>query len=277
MATENLGIQNFFLTTLKDVCNANDTVIYLYSTPTPSEGYLVFSPDDEDRKEIIYYTSKNDQAGTVTCPSVALGRGIGGTSAMQHVIGEPVKMNIVAEHWLHVNKGINPIGTMTMFLGATEPANWLLCQGQSLLRADYPLLFAVLGTTYGSADSTHFTLPDMRQKFPLGKGASGTGSTLGATGGVLDHHHHATSDSHASGGNMRAKVGCATGRADVIAFQAGSATNPNTGGTENYTYGAVSAGGVWQNGAYAHWVDVVGFTDNQNPPFVTINYIVRAT
>ena len=35
----------------------------------------------------------------------------------------------------------------------------LQCSGQSLLQASYPDLFATIGTTFGSVDSLHFTLP----------------------------------------------------------------------------------------------------------------------
>lgn len=35
----------------------------------------------------------------------------------------------------------------------------LQCSGQSILRTDYPDLFATIGATYGSADALHFTLP----------------------------------------------------------------------------------------------------------------------
>ncbi|MCD4675333.1 MAG: phage tail protein [Desulfobacula sp.] len=38
--------------------------------------------------------------------------------------------------------------------------------GSSLLRADYPALFAKIGTMYGAADGTHFNLPDDRGLFP---------------------------------------------------------------------------------------------------------------
>ena len=39
------------------------------------------------------------------------------------------------------------------------------CDGSSLLRTEYPDLFAVIGVTYGNADGTHFNLPDMRGLF----------------------------------------------------------------------------------------------------------------
>lgn len=75
---------------------------------------------------------------------------------------------------------------------ATSPdANeWLICDGAAVSRTTYADLFAAIGTTYGAGNgSTTFNLPDLRGRFPLGKAASGTGSTLGATGGALDHTH----------------------------------------------------------------------------------------
>ena len=51
----------------------------------------------------------------------------------------------------------------------TIPAKWLECLGQSLLRADYAALFAVIGTKWGSADGTHFNLPDLRRRVIVGR------------------------------------------------------------------------------------------------------------
>lgn len=53
--------------------------------------------------------------------------------------------------------------------------SWLACDGASLLRSDYPDLFAVIGTIYGAADGTHFNLPDMRGRTAI---SMGTGSGL---------------------------------------------------------------------------------------------------
>ena len=81
--------------------------------------------------------------------------------------------------------------------GATAPANWLLCDGSAVSRTTYADLFAVCGETYGAGNgSTTFNVPDLRQKFPLGKAASGTGSTLGGTGGAIDHTHTGPSHTH---------------------------------------------------------------------------------
>lgn len=82
------------------------------------------------------------------------------------------------------------------FAGSSAPTGWYACEGQSLLRADEPELFADIGTTYGAVDGTHFSLPDLRDRFALGKAASGTGSVLGQAGGALGHQH-ALSHAHA--------------------------------------------------------------------------------
>lgn len=86
-----------------------------------------------------------------------------------------------------------PAGALMPYAGSVAPSGWLLCQGQSLLRADYPSLFTAIGTTYGAADGTHFTLPDMRGRVPFGADAGANrittagggmdGATIGAVGG----------------------------------------------------------------------------------------------
>lgn len=85
-----------------------------------------------------------------------------------------------------------PPGVMFEWPTATAPAGYLLCDGRSLLRADYPALFAVLGTTYGAADGTHFNLPDHRGRVSVtldNLGGSDAGrlsaaNTIGGTGGA---------------------------------------------------------------------------------------------
>jgi len=57
-----------------------------------------------------------------------------------------------------------PVGFTTVWWTDSAPEHWLLCHGQSLLRADYAALFAVLGTFWGAADGSHFSLPDLRGK-----------------------------------------------------------------------------------------------------------------
>lgn len=63
-----------------------------------------------------------------------------------------------------------PPGTVFSFAGSVAPTGYLICDGSSLLRATYADLFAAIGTTYGSADGTHFNLPDVRGRMPVGLG-----------------------------------------------------------------------------------------------------------
>ena len=90
-------------------------------------------------------------------------------------------------------------GEIKMFASATAPAGWLNCDGSTVLRADYPELFAIIGHTYSdlSASSTNgsqvpdsslqFRLPNMQGRIPVG---AGTGVKTG-TSGNLDTSNNA--------------------------------------------------------------------------------------
>lgn len=87
-------------------------------------------------------------------------------------------------------------------------AGELACNGASQLRASFPNLFAKIGTTWGSADGTHFTLPLLTDTGRFLRSSSGsltvgtyqsnqnlahthTGSTFsGTTSGVSAFHTH---------------------------------------------------------------------------------------
>lgn len=79
-----------------------------------------------------------------------------------------------------------PAGGLIMWPAAAAPSGWLLCDGASYLRADYPALFAAIGVAYGSADGTHFNVPDMQGRVPAGYAAGGNAdvATLGNNEGV---------------------------------------------------------------------------------------------
>jgi microcystin-dependent protein len=67
---------------------------------------------------------------------------------------------------------LTPTGVVSPFVGSSAPTNWLLCDGANLLRADYPRLFNVIGTNFGSVDGTHFNVPDLRSRQPVGAGTA---------------------------------------------------------------------------------------------------------
>ena len=89
-----------------------------------------------------------------------------------------------------------PIGGGLWTYAATAPTGWIFFQGQAISRATNPLLFAVLGTTFGAGDgSTTFNVPDERGEFfrgwDNGRGVDQAGRTLGSTqSDMLRAHAH---------------------------------------------------------------------------------------
>jgi len=79
-----------------------------------------------------------------------------------------------------------PIGGIAMFPDDNIPIGWLACHGQTLLIADYPDLYAVIGTRFGASGGTGFLLPNMKQRFPVGAEHLVSGYEIGDTGGARD-------------------------------------------------------------------------------------------
>lgn len=81
-------------------------------------------------------------------------------------------------------------GVIVPFAGGILPSGWLVCDGSSLLRADFPNLFAAIGTVWGAVDGTHFNIPDLRGQTLVGQGTNpntGTTFNLGTYGGEEAH------------------------------------------------------------------------------------------
>lgn len=80
-------------------------------------------------------------------------------------------------------------GFIYPYAGVGLPANTLWCDGSSYLRSDYPELFAVIGSTYGSVDADHFSVPNLSYRVPIGIGTwSGQPEiTLGDNVGEPEH------------------------------------------------------------------------------------------
>ncbi len=88
--------------------------------------------------------------------------------------------------FLSASAGLTP-GLLAPFAGSTTPPGWLLADGSCVSRTTYGALFSAIGTLHGGCDGVNnFGLPDLRGRFPLGKAASGTGSSLGVAGGALN-------------------------------------------------------------------------------------------
>jgi microcystin-dependent protein len=142
-----------------------------------------------------------------------------------------------------------PIGTIAMFGGATPPANWLLCQGQSLATVGtYAALFAVLQYAFGGSGAS-FNLPNLGAQFPIGAGINlqGVGTSLGeATGsfatsiGVAQmppHAHPIVDVAHNHGVNQWSHTHGDGGGHGHGASQAPHNHGVSIGGSWGYGYG----------------------------------------
>jgi len=124
-------------------------------------------------------------------------------------------------------RGLLPTGAVIPYAGLSAPSGWLLANGAAVSRTVYAALFAVIGVVFGAGDeSTTFNLPNLKQRFVLGKADSGTGATVGATGGAIDHTHSGPSHTH-------------TGPSHTHTMGTHTHSNPSTAA----------------NGSHAHFVD----------------------
>lgn len=127
------------------------------------------------------------------------------------------------------------VGTLLHHGGTSAPAGALVCNGASLLRAEFPDLFNAISTTWGSVDGTHFTLPNFQDTGRFLRSSSGslsvgtyqanqnlTHTHSGNTGNQSNDHTHSFSGTtgsmnannphtHSSNANQNPTQGTLTG------------------------------------------------------------------
>jgi microcystin-dependent protein len=166
-----------------------------------------------------------------------------------------------------------PAGSILAFGGGAAPSGYLLCNGQAVSRTTYAALFAAIATAYGVGDnSSTFNVPDLQQKFPLGKAVSGTGAALGAIGGAIDHIHSAPQHNHSIPTHTHPLSGTAAATATVVNMQT-PVGSPASMATVTHTHAVTGT-------ATAQTADVTGTnaaanTGLNNPPFQVVNYIIK--
>jgi len=156
-------------------------------------------------------------------------------------------------------------GTIVATGRTTAPQGWVLCDGTAINRTTYAALFAAIGTAYGVGDgATTFNLPDLRQRFPLGKASAGTGSTIGATGGAIDHTHGLdTSSSHA-------KVATKSVVGNEFHMRRKTVAGYNA------THGMTAANHIADTAAQTVGAELGGTSDTNNPPYQVVNYMIKS-
>lgn len=201
--------------------------------------------------------------------------------------------------------GRRATGDVEATIRSTAKAETLLLQGQTLNRADFPVLFqwatdqgliGVAGLFGAGNGTTTFVLPDMRGRVLLGAGTLGTdtyalGALVGAAHPVIvaanlpTHDHGVTISGHASHGHSDSgftnSVGNHGGHSsgDAPAFAGGSGTLPTfynaANGGHNHT---VDTG--FPTTIPAHTVDVAPFGSasptgvDVRQPGIAVNWLI---
>lgn len=130
-----------------------------------------------------------------------------------------------------------PVGTIIMRANTTIPDGWLLCDGRPVAQADYPALYAHLGSTYG-ATAPNFNLPPLvvnATHNPLARIPVGTISSEPTYPASFGHNHGTTTF------NFPANV--ASGNFSHSHASNTYATNGDTTQTHNHN----TAGGTYIN------------------------------
>ena len=201
-------------------------------------------------------------------------------------------------------KYVNPVGAITCYAGANEPEGWLFCDGSEVSKVTYSSLFSVVGNNYGSpTNPNNFVLPNLTQKFPLGKsgsnslGDSSGNSTITLTTNQLPSHTH-TGTTDASGTHAHTATDSGHSHSYVDAYFA-----ENNGGGENifgtsagtdtdneYRYRTINGDNpttstgyanitVGNSGSHTHTFTTgssgSGSSINIMNPYLVLNYIIK--
>jgi microcystin-dependent protein len=145
------------------------------------------------------------------------------------------------------------IGEIVMWPSYSIPNGWLQCDGSIVAQADYPELYEIISSTFGSAPANYFYLPNLEGRFVYGRYGGLEPVEIGDVGGETEHtltlneipeHRHMLGRN-----NLRATDGGATLRAEGWSYISTAYTYPAGGGE-------------------AH---------NNMPPWIALNFIIAYT
>ena len=182
-----------------------------------------------------------------------------------------------------------PIGTVLDYAGSTVPSGYKECNGQELLKADYPLLYAAIGDSWGVSpwaaptDSLHFRVPNLNGRVTIGAGTGTAGGATShdfATGGgderMPSHSHPHTIKAKTP--NFTHSISTTNGNKNLIG--AGSQTSIGSAGANgtHYTYKQISIGDhAATDCTMSGSVSNAGSGEAGNmQPFATLRKIIRA-
>lgn len=178
-----------------------------------------------------------------------------------------------------------PVGVILPYIDNIPPNNWLICDGSEVEVKTYSKLFNVIGTKFGVASNpkTHFILPDLRGRVPIGFNNSLsddlTERNIGDKGG--SETHSLTADempSHIHSGTTELDGEHVhtidTGTIDDSEFLAQDGQPPAVDSNDLKNYYSTNS-----SGAHSHkfTTNAIGgnMPHNNMQPFIVLNYIIR--
>jgi len=156
---------------------------------------------------------------------------------------------------------LSPLGQIKIWPSTAIPDGWLVCDGSSILRTDFNDLFALIGVTFGSVDGTHFSLPDLRGRFPIGKAAV---DPIGSAAGEATHTLTASEiPAHTHYNGVPSSISTNSVYGAFTTDMPGVATQAIANSSNARTYqGKTSSIGA-------------GVAHNNLPPYLTLNFIIK--
>lgn len=289
VATLGVGLSTFSQTAFKP--DSNFTVNKF--TVTPDSGVKIYDPYTDttivgpDRFVMdINASGQFDWDFPNTRWVLSLGGFVGMVNTMSDLIVNRLTVNNRA-----TGNGLIPPGIISQYGGVTAPAYWLDCDGSVKNRADYPDLFASIGTVWDTCTNpltkvaysaplvTQFRLPDLRGTFTRGEGGSVTlagfqdeataNNGLGLTGNIA-HNLHVVDPGH---------------NHDFLLANAGSNANLTVGSSGNsspvnptHTIASISTGstGISLDGDVNNGtLDTTSSDSETRPHNVGVKYIIK--
>lgn len=166
-------------------------------------------------------------------------------------------------------------GTVAGFLTSAVPQGWLLLNGQTITAADWPALAAYL-----TANGLSLTLPDYRDRMPIGAGNLYSGTSTGGSKDAVavshthtgpSHTHPGFDHNHATGLHPTSSEASGYGLTSSPSFADRVRVNGSgdTTGTDGaaYTTGAGGTGATGSAGSSG--------TDANLPPYRGLYWMIR--
>lgn len=161
-----------------------------------SEGKLADGAVSEGKIANGAVTADKLGSGAVSEGNIAAGVVSTGKLADGAVTGAKISDGQVGRQKLTqpVQQSLFSVGDYKWNAAANSIPGWLLCDGSPVYRANYPELFALIGTTFGDAgDSAKFLLPNIKGRVLVGVDLDqGEFNRAGKPGGhkLLQRHEH---------------------------------------------------------------------------------------